>query len=138
MKHTTCPTHHLCHSPLSRGRSPPPHAACARAHTRPTATPPHSYKHPLLKDVYARVGTLRKAWPSPHVALTRIHHPGHQKDSSWFTLLNRTADNLASMRQDVDVRVPESQLAVLAGKSLEDARAVVVQAQAAAATAAKA
>ena len=44
------------------------------------------------------------------------HHPGHQKDDSWFTLLNQVADNLASLKADVDVQVP-----------LEELRALTVQ-----------
>jgi hypothetical protein len=60
-----------------------------------------NYKHEVLVSVYSQVikekarrsnkGKIPLRWD-------HIHHPGHQKDSCWFTILNTVADNVASCR----------------------------------------
>ena len=64
-----------------------------------------NYKHPVLVDVYGRVDREKAERFPDGLTLERIHHPGHQKDGSFFTLLNRTADHLASLGRDVDVNI---------------------------------
>ena len=44
------------------------------------------------------------------LAITHIHHPGHQKDDSCLTMLNRVADFLAGLGREVDVMMNENLL----------------------------
>ena len=87
-------------------------------------------RHPLLVATYARVAATKAANFPDGLALERIHHPGHQKDDSWFTQLNRAADHLSSLGEDVSCEVPVDALADLA-KGVATCRARVATAMAA-------
>mmetsp|Transcript_56116 Transcript_56116/g.133952 ORF Transcript_56116/g.133952 Transcript_56116/m.133952 type:complete len:174 (-) Transcript_56116:43-564(-) len=76
-----------------------------------------NFKHPVLVDVYGRVEAEKSARFPAGLAITHVHHPGHQTDDSYFTWLNRCADSLASLGRDVDVCLPESALEELAAGS---------------------
>ena len=83
-----------------------------------------NYKHPAVVDAYdgaQGVKALRgvRGHTRMNTMWHHVHHPGHQTDSSWFTQLNQVADNLASLREEVDCVVPLESLAMLTtqGKS---------------------
>lgn len=70
-----------------------------------------NYKHEVLVAAYAQVEREKaKMKMRGDIRWSHVHHPGHQKDTSWFTLLNLVADNLASCKMDVDVEVPVKEL----------------------------
>jgi len=73
-----------------------------------------NFKHPVLVDVYGRVEAEKRARFPAGLAITHVHHPGHQTDASYFTWLNRCADSLAGLGREVDVLLPESELEELA------------------------
>ena len=78
-----------------------------------------NYKHPYLVEVYAKVDQEKRARFPDGLDITHVHHPGHQKDDSFFTRLNCCADFLASLGRDVDVILPEHQLEQLAAGPAE-------------------
>ena len=93
-------------------------------------------RHPLLAATYARVAETKAARFPDGLDLTRVHHPGHQKDASWFTRLNRAADHLSSLREEVSCEVPVAALDELAA-GVETCRKRVAAAAAATAGADK-
>ena len=96
--------------------------------------------HPLLQRVYKEIDSMREIYNSTlskisngngcdtkgGLNLIRVHHPGHQKDSSWLTHLNHIVDNLASMRRDISLAVDISMLPLLYGK-LDIAQATILK-----------
>lgn len=75
-----------------------------------------NFKHPALVKAYGEVETERASRTRVCGALkwSHVHHPGHQTDKSWYTTLNRVADNLAGRGAELDVQVPLALLATLA------------------------
>ena len=88
-----------------------------------------NYCHEVMTAVYGEVETLRRtAGVGKHAhpdggRWDHVHHPGHQKDASWYTQLNLAADNLASLGMDVDCYVPLSVLRSLMTTQGKDAAA---------------
>lgn len=70
------------------------------------------FKHPALVKAYAEV----KASRTKKGAWAHVHHPGHQTDDSWYTVLNCCADNLAGRQRDIDIVVPLAVLPKLAAQ----------------------
>ena len=73
------------------------------------------YKHPAIIEAFdgpdgVNACRRRNGHKPREVEWSHVHHPGHQTDDSWFTLLNQVADNLASCKEDVDVTVPLAEL----------------------------
>ena len=76
------------------------------------------YKHAALVEAYDEVKAERAARTVDGGTLdwAHVHHPGHQTDASWYTVLNCCADNLAGRRRDIDIIVPTDLLPELAAQ----------------------
>ena len=69
------------------------------------------YKHSAIVDAFdgkegVKATRKRNGHGPSNSTWDHVHHPGHQTDTSWFTMLNQVADNLASTQVDVDITVP--------------------------------
>jgi hypothetical protein len=74
-----------------------------------------NYKNEKLVEVYTQVAQEKARMKKlGAIRWSHVHHPGHQKDTSWFTVLNLVADNIASCKMDVNVQVPVADLTNLA------------------------
>jgi hypothetical protein len=89
-------------------------------------------KMPLLVKAYASLQSQRGKYETltgAALKLQRVHHPGHQKDSSWFTKLNFIADHLSSLREDVcNVKVGIHDIDALS-RDVESCRSVISKAR---------